>query len=47
MKKLQSRDTTQITDSNQKPTIVLPQPIMAEVEYSRSVEGDEEYWMQN
>lgn len=45
MQKLLSRDTNALVQNNNRPTIILPQPVMAEVEYSRSVEGDEEYWM--
>ena len=29
------------------PTIKIPEPVNKEVELSKSIEGDEEYWLQN
>ena len=29
------------------PTVQLPSPVHSEIAYSRSVDGDEEYWLQN
>jgi hypothetical protein len=46
-RKLAERDRDALVRGNDKPTLVLPAPVQAEIEYSRSVDGDEEYWLQN
>ena len=46
-RKLAERERDALIRKNDKPTLVLPEPVQAEIEYSRSVDGDEEYWLQN
>lgn len=46
-RKLAERERDALILKNDKPTLILPEPVQAEIEYSRSVDGDEEYWLQN
>lgn len=47
-KRLRERDTDELMrKAGNRPTIVLPEPINKEVELSKSIAGDEEYWLQN
>jgi hypothetical protein len=46
-RKLAERERDRLVNANDKPTLVLPAPVHADIEYSRSVDGDEEYWLQN
>lgn len=46
-RKLRERESNALISKNKGPTIVLPEPVQADIEYSRSVDGDEEYWLQN
>jgi hypothetical protein len=47
MEKLLERDRDALVRGNDRPTIELPEPVKEQVNISKSVDGDEEYWLQN
>jgi hypothetical protein len=44
--KLLERDADELMrKGGNRPTIMLPEPVCKEVELSKSIDGDEEYWL--